>query len=885
MQAETPARRIDEPQKSPQGSGDGWTQSSSPTEVYDIACDSEDDDIGHISSAVRALDVDGDLSHCHERSPGSSRKGTAYDASTAPSSCRALARASEQAEAQADAWNVEDWDSHLAQLQEVATPCRAFDGEDLQVAATVRAELQADLETLVQAAMDEMRSWLSQEIAFARSSLDEADSSKKRQQNEDEVNDLHKRVEDQGQKLEELQENQLEKLRREVQEQARVIKRLEDMTSPEPRCSTSSERVMEARAVAEERKWRLRLENLESSLNRNAETIASCSQKVMELEERVTANDSDLQRGLCASQIAEKQSAETTRELNALRTSLEKQAEDFRQFDKKLHSLASESKSSKDERDALRKRLAEQADSLGTVQRSAQEANASQRQQKEEMLSFSTRIQETLAQVAACKTDCLAVQTRMENVTQQAEEAQNQSVQTDQKVTALAEMLHTATSDLEVEQEHVQSLQLGFDKHEHLVKVLEGRFSAFELKSSKTEESLDKRVRQLEREVSTNETELATVQGCLESHNEHLSSLDQQRLALTAKAAVQEEQVQKAWAAVEGLENQAHADHKELLRLRSSLKDQGQEMETTRSMVVEQAKAHSAVEGRLDTHDQQNARRDETLESLRHQTSSLREDKLPKIQSEVSNLEDKVQALSKEQQIAAASIQKTGEGLEALIVEFQDQAKAQGVFKDRLDNQETQNQRYDEILENLLQQNTTLLDQAFTWDADLRCAAQRLTTLEDRSENFGDELENVRQTVSGCITKLQEDLVAMQRDQSSVSEAATQLQQDMSAQVTRIEVQQMHADLQNWITSTRQAMDRWMSASLDKFQKEQGLILEKNQGWVHRVKRWIEKIHIREQGLSHVILHILQEGSPDVVKLLEEALKLPHKPVNQAILE
>jgi len=88
----------------------------------------------------------------------------------------------------------------------------------------------------------------------------------------------------------------------------------------------------------------------------------------------------------------------------------------------------------------------------------------------------------------------------------------------------------------------------------------------------------------------------------------------------------------------------------------------------------------------------------------------------------------------------------------------------------------------------------------------------------------------------------------------------------------------MHGELQTWITDTRQALDRWLSVSLDRFQKEQGYILQRNLGSLQRVKHWIEEIHIRERGLSHVILHISQQATPEVLKLLEEALKMPKKP-------
>ncbi|CAK9066828.1 unnamed protein product [Durusdinium trenchii] len=184
METVTPARKGLGASTSPQGSAQ-WTQSSdTPTEVYDIGHDSEDD-VGPISSAVRSLNVDGALPpepRLGERRVGSSwmpwtverSPDSAVDGSTAPSS---MSKAPTSRAKEADVWTVEDWDKQLQRLKEAPTPCRVPEGADAkqkQVADAVREELQVDLEALVNAAMDEMRSWVSQEIAFARSSFEEA---------------------------------------------------------------------------------------------------------------------------------------------------------------------------------------------------------------------------------------------------------------------------------------------------------------------------------------------------------------------------------------------------------------------------------------------------------------------------------------------------------------------------------------------------------------------------------------------------------------------------------------------------------------------------------------------------------------------------------------
>lgn len=249
MQTVTPRRLSPVAGDSPGGSAD-WTESSSPTEVFDIGHDSEDD-VGHISSAVRALNVDsvdGVLAPTEkpwapwaaDRSPDSG----VGEGSTAPSSISKAVDGSKDKE-RADVWTVEDWDSQLARLKEVPTPCRVPDGTDAkqkQVADAIRAELQVDLEALVNAAMDEMRSWVSQEVAFARSSFrEEANKFISNQElNNNEQNKERLEVSELKFKIQE-NEQLLEKFMKDLQE-GRHLKRSEE----EPRAATSSERVAEA---------------------------------------------------------------------------------------------------------------------------------------------------------------------------------------------------------------------------------------------------------------------------------------------------------------------------------------------------------------------------------------------------------------------------------------------------------------------------------------------------------------------------------------------------------------------------------------------------------------------------------------------------------------
>lgn len=673
---------------------------------------------------------------------------------------------------------------------------------------------------------------------------------------------LKQRVEEQGLALEKLKEgNDLEKLRKDLQDQARLIRKLDDAAATDARSSTtSSERVLEARAVAEERKWRLRLETFESSVARSVEQLESCNQRTLELQERTAANEADLQRGLCSSQSAERQCAETAKDVGLLRASADKQAEDMKQLERQVRRLAGELAAAQDASNVAAKHASGQKDLVDALEETSRELASTQRQQKEEMLSFGTRLQEVLAGVAACKTEAMAAQSRMDAVAQQTEDTYKQVSKSAHQMSMNEEKLHAAMEEMRAQSQH-ETVQPRLKIHEDSLRLLEGQCSQLESKFSSMQLAVGPKMEKLEREVSTTETELSTMQSCLEEHNAHLCSLDKQRLSLAAKATLQEEHIHKIWAAVEGLENQVHSDHKELFQVSRSAKEQGQGLEDLRTEVQAQSKAALVLDGKLGAMQSESTR---LLDESRQQVK---------------------RALSEREAEDSEKLQKICLEIECLKTDSQERAKVQAAVMDRQDVQEAQNSRYDGILENLLQQNTSLLDQAFVWDADIKCVIQRVGMLEDKAECAGFELDGLRQSVARCTNQLQEEVESLQRSQNSTCEVATWLQRDMLSQVSRTEMQQMHSELQDWVTATRQEMDRWLSSSLDKFQKEQGLVLQNHQGWMHRVKRWVEKIHIREQGLSHVILHILQEGSPDMVKLLEEALRMPRKPATSPSCE
>merc|ERR1712151_817631 len=94
-------------------------------------------------------------------------------------------------------------------------------------------------------------------------------------------------------------------------------------------------------------------------------------------------------------------------------------------------------------------------------------------------------------------------------------------------------------------------------------------------------------------------------------------------------------------------------------------------------------------------------------------------------------------------------------------------------------------------------------------------------------------------------------------------------------------ITQARLELREWVDDARQshqAIVDGLCQNLDQARiaaRDQGLVLRKHEGWMELVFAWMEKVRVREQGLTHIICHMVEQASPEVMKLLEKALHVP----------
>merc|ERR1740129_190312 len=172
-------------------------------------------------------------------------------------------------ELQADVWSLQDWGSpqSLGSQGSLCNGALKFDKMHRDVADAVVAELQVDLQSATNRAIDLMSSWVSQKIAHARKGIEEGMH-----------NSCVQGQEQQAKDREGLRNSHIELVWKFEQLQSRMdgrMQTLEDLccrVADERRCSepraAGSAQVQEAWKVAEERKWRMKLDDLQVSLDR-----------------------------------------------------------------------------------------------------------------------------------------------------------------------------------------------------------------------------------------------------------------------------------------------------------------------------------------------------------------------------------------------------------------------------------------------------------------------------------------------------------------------------------------------------------------------------------------------------------------------------------------
>eukprot|EP00913_Durusdinium_trenchii_P006744 g6340.t1 len=340
----------------------------------------------------------------------------------------------------------------------------------------------------------------------------------------------------------------------------------------------------EARQVAEERKWRLRLEQIEASLTRCSEDQAVSSRKVFDLEERTC----ELQRGFHGIQSAEGRIQEALKddrydrmgvwesrdhdrllhiqEGKQLRQSFEKQAEELQVLEQQQQMTSSQLKSFKvleSSLGALEKRVVELGtcqrrlcgleEQVGSLQRSCGELTKTQRGQKEDGV---------MANMAS----------RMEGALHRLQEVSRQVLKQEEQACSTSASMQSLQAELRNLEDGLSRASTRVDHHHDALDSLNNRGCAMESRLGNLQEDMLKKFLALEREVGTHEMELTTMQDCLESLGDKLQDLE-------GRLSTQDVQLLQSSASMMELKKQVATNERGLTTMQDCQESQAARME------------------------------------------------------------------------------------------------------------------------------------------------------------------------------------------------------------------------------------------------------------------------------------------------------------------
>eukprot|EP00933_Yihiella_yeosuensis_P026782 TRINITY_DN20810_c0_g1_i1.p1 TRINITY_DN20810_c0_g1~~TRINITY_DN20810_c0_g1_i1.p1 ORF type:complete len:1022 (+),score=255.27 TRINITY_DN20810_c0_g1_i1:167-3232(+) len=864
-----------------------------------------------------------------------------------------------------DPWCMEDWDSPGSFL-DPRTPvgaARSFNDHctTREVAESVRTELQADIEGIVQQAMDEIRSWVGAEIAFLRQEIQqtqedvlttqgefeakkvfedananrlrsELDEQKKavdklREKMQDiehrmtedpaveedsELRKLEEQMHEQMRTIKKIQENtEVEKLHVSINDHSRMIKRLQDdmanqvlapagQVPQESRSSsTTSDRVREAQMVADERKWRMKIERLEDSLEKNLESVDGLDRKVVQLAERVAVHDVDIQRSTATAHKAEAQLAAAGKERHSLQAAIDR-----------IDSL-----------DAATQTLLEKVkNDASTFQVASQRMTSELDQVREQHRNTNKALDGQINNLEAVRVNVYDIQSELRAGRNAEKSLQSNLERHAENLDALGRRLWDAndctaklcseTSDKVLGHGNsIRAMQETFEKFEKKVDAAEDEISELKQNSTLLKADIDsqgKRIGVLASDLVENVSTLASDTSLLKesskAHGERIETLAAEQSEIitssVAKLSADIEDVkEKTSGAKDVAQRLENETNKQLEELRSKLCESKREVAET---ISEKILAHdSDIHRGLLEVQKLNARLTADEQDLLAAKNQLKDHN-----ESIGRLSSKTDSSATQLEVLSSSLKNATDALEKAEVRFnsaekenaaqsqafQDQLEQQGDALTILSNQlrtqlRTVRQALGTSISNLGEElNTKLetkveqskLDQvANSQDSKVSALATKILELLASEESLDLRLKELHQKLTEAVDNGNSRTTVVANELKKTQE---ELSGKIDEKASSAEIWRTNEALQTWVDETGNTLRGWMSNSLEHFRVEQKGSLRKYDVWMQNMNAWVEEVRVREQGLSHVILHIVEKGDRQVSKLMEEALKI-HVPI------
>jgi chromosome segregation ATPase len=813
-----------------------------------------------------------------------------------------------------DAWAVDDWaTTSNCSRSSSASPCTGVKGIGIpqrEIADAVLIELQLDLQNQVQRAVNEMSSWISEEITFARQGFQE-DAAKANAELKGTWEKEHTEIQKSHNEL----TSKVDHLQKTLEEQVAGMAKLRDESSHRASCQTEpvpagNVKVMEARMVGEERRWRLKIDEIQEGLSKQLQRINVLDSQSSNVARKVTAHEAALDKSGSSMRDLESRLSKIEAEENTAKESLERRlrrteclansvgdvveqvaalsttskdtASKVRNMEDKIASndsrrqeefnrLATGDSRRRDELNEICKTLGKHltridmfdeqctqlADKIARHDHSIGKATGEVQNLGERLAAGDSRRQEELNRIAACDN---RRQEELNEVRKTLGKHLPRFDRLDEQCTYLAERIASHDNAIGKNTGAVQSLQ---------ETVMAGE--------SRRQEELNRMAACDNRR----QEELNEVRKTLGTHLPRFDMMDQQCKHLAERVSSVDSAIGRNTGAIHSLEEKVAADemHRkgEIADLRQSIGKQqpridiiddkcsqlAQQLATQDSAMEKHFKDSQSLEQRLIARDGQTQ---EELKVVQQCLSSI-EDNYGHLERRVAEHDGEIEKNVKMLQAAelrfCTDIDKSTRRLDVMAQDAEDIGSRVVALDARI-------KRNDGQLDDVEVQLRKTIEERLT-------ESQAICKQVDRHEVL---LDSFPKECRARVKKLEESFA---KALAGVSDDCRRVHSDFSARLNHMpsasDLQDNRVAVQTWVDNARkshqaaiQGLDTALKQMAGKVH-EQDAELQKHQDYMKELSAWLNEGLTRDEAISEVILHIIEEDYPDLMPAFEKRLQ------------
>jgi len=448
----------------------------------------------------------------------------------------------------------------------------------------------------------------------------------------------------------------------------------------------------------------------------------------------------------------------------------------------------------------------------------------------------------------------------------------------------------------------LDAVQDSLDKHSASIETLQKQSSAHEARLA-THEADARRsasaAQRVESQVTEQQSQLRMLQPCLDKQTEAVRSLTARSDALEDTVSKMSAEVQMSKSALTKIEDLSRESEVARLEVQANVNQRVEQLAQQSDSLAEQVAAQGSdmkrgtemTNGliiRMDASEERCVKLADTLRQQGETVSGLVDqsggftEKLAAQGAEICSAE--ALARKVQSQVQAAEKERLAE-LRVVCEKLEVQNQSTSSLSNRV---QTQMADVEEGLVRALADLSSEMAKKMEGKADCSMLDESLGLRDQRVAEIAGQLgelmagEERINRLMGELAKLAEALDS--RDERFDSLRA-ELKEGLAEKATSTQLEQATETLHSWVEEVRETLRAWSqqahkntTAELEHTRSvtaEHGVTLTRHSHLLENISAWCQQVRVREQGLTHVIMHVVEKSSPEQLKMFEEILSVP----------